>query len=206
MGLTFGEDIDNVLTSSMPKWKEIDDKIKNNANFANNKILLLAHSTVKYKLELAFFHVVVLNKAYNLGPSHAKTLLKRGMMENIIVNLASTLDAIAHEINQINGFCIEFHKVAIDHGHRDGMRKHCMRCKLDVKNNHLAKYVRAELPRRNSNQINPDHWYFDFQGYRNQMIHRTIYVLLLEPGRDFFQTALVNLIHRLTELVMSAIT
>jgi hypothetical protein len=73
-------------------------------------------------------------------------------------------------------------------------------------NNHLAKYVRAELPRRNSTEINLDHWYFDFQGYRNQMIHRIIYVLLLEPGRDFFQTALVNLIHRLTELVMSVIT
>lgn len=60
-------------------------------------------------------------------------------------------DAVAHEINQINGFCIEFLKVAIDHGRGDGIRTHCMRCKLDAKDNHLAKYVRTELPRRNSN-------------------------------------------------------
>lgn len=170
----------------MPKWKEIDGKIRNNSRFVNNRVLFLAHKTVKYKLEFAFFHKATLFKAYHLQSTHAKTLLKRCMTENVIINLSSSLDAIAHEINQINGFSIPFYKVQIDHHrHGEGEGKHCLRCKLDGKNSNLADFVKTELPRRIPNQQNSEHWYFDFQEYRNQIIHRTIYVLMLEPGMDF---------------------
>lgn len=171
----------------MPRWREIDGKIRSNSRLVNNRVLFIAHRTVKYKLEFAFFHKATLFKAYHLQSTHAKTLLKRSMIENVIINLSSSLDAIAHEINQLNEFGIPFHMVQIDHYQHDDVRKgkHCMRCRLDDKNNDLAEFVRTELPRRISNQQNSEHWYFNFQEYRNQMIHRTINVLMLEPGRNY---------------------
>lgn len=171
------------MISVLPRWKKFDDKIRRTLGFDTDRVLLRAHSTIKYKLELAFFHITVLNKAYKLRQTGAKSFLKSGMIENVIINLSSALDALAHEINQINMFNINFNKVAIDHCHSDKKRGQCVRCKLDAMDNNLSKYINLELPRRSSNQN--EHWYFEFQGYRNQMIHRTISVLMLEPGGDF---------------------
>lgn len=170
----------------MPKWQATNNKIRYNSRFRDNRVLFLAHNTVKYKLEFAFFHITVLHKAYNLQPTSAKTLLKRSMIENVILNLSSALDAIAHEINQINNFGIDFHRVAIDHKHRDQFYKYCMRCKLDQSSHHLSHYLNFELPQKTS-ESDATHWYFDFQKYRNQMVHRTIYVLMLDLERIFFQ-------------------
>jgi hypothetical protein len=183
--LEYDDDIGREPTRSMTRWNEFNEQIKSNSKLANNKILHLAHSTVKYKLESAYFHRTTLVKAYNLKSSKAKTLLKRSMLENIIINLSSSFVAIAHEINQIYEFNIPFERVQIDHYHKSECGKNCMRCKLDSKANSLAKYIRTELPRSESKQLNLEHWYFSFQRYRNQIIHRTIYVLMLETGKDF---------------------
>jgi hypothetical protein len=182
--LEYDDNIGREPTRCMPMWNEFNEQIRNNSKLANNKILNLAHSTVKHKLESAYFHRTTLVKAYTLKSSKAKTLLKRSMLENIIINLSSSFDAIAHEINQIYDLNIPFNKVQIDHYHQSEFAKNCMRCRLNSKSNDLAEYLRAELPKNDSNQ-NLDHWYLSFQRYRNQIIHRTIYVLMLEPGKDF---------------------
>jgi hypothetical protein len=169
----------------MPRWNEFSERIARSSKLVNNRILHLAHSTVKYKLESTYFHKATLVKAYYLKSSNAKTLLKRSMIENIIINLSSSFDAIAHEINQTYKFSIPFNRIQIDHNHRSESSKNCMRCMLDDKANNLAEYMRTELPRNDPKQQSLEHWYFSFQQYRNQMIHRTIYVLMLEPGKDF---------------------
>jgi hypothetical protein len=107
------------------------------------------------------------------------------MFENIIFNLTSALDALAHEINQIYGLKIDFERVQIDH-HRPQQNNEgdCIRCKLDnISEDNLAKYLNKELPRKNMIPIN--HWYDTFLKYRNQVMHRIIYELMLEPGNDY---------------------
>jgi hypothetical protein len=60
--------------------------------------------------------------------------------------------------------------------------KQCVRCYIDNINNGLSAYLNSELPERNKFS---NHWYYDFSEYRNQIMHRTINVLLLEPGLDY---------------------
>jgi hypothetical protein len=77
----------DLLSSSLPNWERVGDKIKHSTN--NNIILVRAHNTANNKLEFALF------------PIPAMTLLKRSMVENILFNLTSALGALSHEINQI---------------------------------------------------------------------------------------------------------
>jgi hypothetical protein len=89
----------DLLSSSLPNWERVGDKIKHSTN--NNIILVRAHNTANNKLEFALFHLSVLDHAYTLPPIPAMTLLKRSMVENILFNLTSALGALSHEINQI---------------------------------------------------------------------------------------------------------
>jgi hypothetical protein len=170
----------NLLEHSMTNWKKVVDKIKT-SQLNQNLILIRALHTIKYKLEFALLHMSILDHAYTLSPIPPKTLLKRSMVENIIFNLTSTLDALAHEINQIYVFNVDFKKVQIDH---QSNQKGCLRCMLDnIANDRLSIYLNSELPRTNAIPIS--HWYGTFQLYRNQIMHRIIYELMLEPGMDY---------------------
>jgi hypothetical protein len=126
---------------------------------------------------------LVLKDAFDLPiTSQVKPFLKRTMMENILFDLSSALDVLAHEINRVYAFSIDFEKVQIDHYPNVNI-KNCLRCKLNnIQNDTLAQYLDLELPIRN---IVPNHWYDDFAKYRNQMIHRIIYVMMLSPGFDY---------------------
>lgn len=75
-------------------------------------------------------------------------------------------------------------KVQIDHysDPKKANPKKCARCYIDNINDELSKYLNSELPICNKS---PSHWYYDFSNYRNQIMHRTIPVLLLEPGLDY---------------------
>jgi hypothetical protein len=55
--------------------------------------------------------------------SFAKPFLKRTMMENIIFNPSSVLDVLAHEINEIYNFNVDFTGVQIDHRSKKVQRK-----------------------------------------------------------------------------------
>lgn len=67
-----------------------------------------------------------------------------------------------------------------DHKKPDSTR--CTRCYIDTINDELSIYSNSELTKRNKFS---SHWYYDFSNYRNQIMHRTINVLLLEPGFDY---------------------
>jgi hypothetical protein len=170
--------LDSLLKTSIPYWEKVGKKIANNKIYSNNDILNTAHVTTKFKLEAAHLHLSILNQAYEISPSHATQFLKRAISESILFDLASGLDALAHVINQVYGFSIDFHRVQIDH-HRPTQNNEgdCIRCKLDNLNkDNLSKYLNTELPRLPIPQ-EQEHWYAAFTQYRNQVMHRTLYVI-----------------------------
>ena len=106
------------------------------------------------------------------------------MVENILFNLTSALEALSHEINQVYRFYVDFQKVQIDHRSKKSNEKNCLRCLLESEtNDYLTSYLNCELPRRES--MPKEHWYNTFVEYRNQVMHRILYLIMLQPGRDF---------------------
>jgi hypothetical protein len=126
----------SLLQGLVPNWQRVGNKINSAPN--NNITLVRAHHTIKDKLEFALFHLSVLDQAYTLPPASIKTLLKRSMVENIIFNLTSALDALAHEINQIYQLNINFQKVQMDHLSPQSKQSNCLRCVLDKVNDRLT--------------------------------------------------------------------
>jgi len=140
------DQVGNLVTNLMPNWKDLGDKIAKSPNLVNDKALVLAHHTIKNKLESAYFHNLILKDTFNLTiTTGAKPFLKRIMMENIFFHLSSALDAVAHEINGVYGFNIDFNRVQIDY---QANPKVCLRFKRDnIKNDALATYLNSELPK-----------------------------------------------------------
>jgi hypothetical protein len=170
------DNIGNLLTLIMPNWENLGKKIANSYIYANNDILNTAHRSTKCKLEAAHLHLLILNQVSGFSPSHAMLFLKRTMTESILFDLASGLDALAHVINQVYGFNIDFHRVQIDH-HRPIQNDEgdCIRCKLDnLNNDNLFKYLNTELPR---SPIPQENWYAAFTHYWNQVKHRTLFII-----------------------------
>jgi hypothetical protein len=162
----------------MPNFIKLQNLIATDPKWNNNLILHHALHAVKYKIEAANLHIFILNEAFTLTDGD-KNFLKRTMVENIIFNLSSLLDSLAHAINQIYQANIDFTRVQVDH---QSDPKRCLRCYIDGINDGLSTYLNSQLPQRNKL---PSHWYYDFSEYRNQIMHRTIYVLMLEPGYDY---------------------
>ena len=166
----------------VPNWERVGNKISLSLN--NNIILVRAHLTVKDKLEFARSHLSILHYAYTLPPIPVKNLLKRSMVENIFFNLTSALDALSHEINQIYQLNVDFEKVQLDHRSSQPNQKNCLRCVLDNHiNDRLTSHLNRELPRTIGAPNN--HWYTTFLKYRNQLMHRILCLIMLEPGRDY---------------------
>jgi hypothetical protein len=182
MTICLEKHISTFLNDKMPNFIKLQNSIKDHPQWKNNLILYHALSAVKYKIDAANMYIQILNEVFELTNGD-KTFLKRAMMENIIFNLYSLLDSLAHAINQIYQSGIDFKKVQIDHyNHKKPDPKKCVRCYINSINDGLSTYFNSELPQRNKF---PNHWYDDFTDYRNQIIHRTIYVLWLEPGFDY---------------------
>jgi hypothetical protein len=176
IGIQLNDNIGNLLKTSIPNLENLGKKIANTYIYVNNYILNAAHMTTKFKLEAAHLYLSILNQACGLSPSHATQFLKGAMTENILFSLTSGLDALSHVINQIYGFNVDFHRVQIDHRRSNqNNEQNCIRCKLDnLTNDNLSKYLNTELPR---SPISQDHCYAAFTQYRNQVIHRTLYVI-----------------------------
>ncbi|MGI0021302.1 MAG: hypothetical protein ACRD9Q_00435 [Nitrososphaeraceae archaeon] len=181
----------DVLLPRMKNWIQLQEII-NSTDLGKNRIMHLAHQGVKYKLEAANMHINMLTQAQSniiketsedeIGPVQID-FLRRTMMDNIIFNLSSLLDSIAHEINQIYQFNIDFKRIQIDHQSND---KVCLRCRLDDIKDDLASYLNWELPKLNQDPaVDRNSWYTDFSAYRNQIMHRTIFFLHLMPGAAF---------------------
>lgn len=171
------------LNNKMPNFIQLQTSITAHPKWQNNLILHHALHSVKYKIEAANLYIFILNEVFTLTEGD-KNFLKRAMIENIIFNLSSLLDSLAHSINQIYQVNIDFTRVQMDHqSHpKKSNPKKCVRCYIDTINDGLSTYLNSELPKRNKF---PSHWYYDFSNYRNQIMHRTIHVLWLEPGYDY---------------------
>lgn len=174
------------LNNKIPNFLKLQASITAHPQFKNNLILHHALHAVKYKIEAANLYILILNEVFTLTEGD-KNFLKRTMIENIIFNLSSLLDSLAHAINQIYKASIDFTKVQMDH---QGDPKKCVRCYIDNINDGLSTYLNSELPQRNKFT---NHWYYDFIEYRNQIMHRTLYMLLLEPGLDYLPDDPTNL-------------
>jgi hypothetical protein len=74
---------------------------------SSNDLLSVAHKTVETRLAFANTHLVILRQVNN-------NTLKRAMFENIIINLVSSLQSVAHVINERYTVGINY-KVEIDH-------------------------------------------------------------------------------------------
>jgi hypothetical protein len=179
----------DVLLPKMSNWSKIDDMI-NTSELKHNRILVLAHHAVRYKLEAANMHISMLKQAYKIRNTTSEKIgsitilfLTRTMMENIIFNLSSLLDSVTHEINQIYNFNIPIDKVQMDHQFNSN---NCVRCKLNSGRDELGSLLDWEFPRfsKDKNVAN-NSWYYDFTRYRNQIMHRTIYFLHTRPGKVF---------------------
>lgn len=173
------DDIGNRLTSLLPKWKEMDERI-GKSHLQKDLILNIAHQTTKHKLESAMFHLDVMVHAYTVKYSSnvIPEFLIRSTVASIFLDLSSALDALAHEINRVYLFGLEYKYVQMDH---QSYNKHeeCVRCRLDKLNDGLSTFLNSEIPRitKDRRQEYKDHWYFVFSEYRNQIVHRTLYVL-----------------------------
>lgn len=177
------DNIGNVLAGSMNNWQRIENKIAM-SKFSSNHIIRTAHMTTKHKLEAARLHLSILNSTADLPFIDSINFLRRSMVESILSNLASSLDSLAHEINQIYSFGITIEKVQIDHFRSQQTKeKNCIRCKLDdLRNDGLAYYLNSELPRV---PIPQNHWYYAFGRYRQQITHRPWLILLLVAEGTF---------------------
>ena len=118
-------------------------------------------------------YLSILKAGYQVQPIHSVNFMIRSMADNIFFSLASALEALSFEINQVYGFGIQVEKVQIDHRRRQQTNeKDCVRCKLDnIRNDNLAKFLNNELPR---DPIPPSNWYGTFSKYRHQVIDFSI--------------------------------
>jgi hypothetical protein len=162
----------DLLLPKMPNWTKIDEIISNRPEL-KTQVLILAHSSVHRKLESAKMHISMLYQSYKIRQTTTVKVkvdfLNRTMFDNVIFNLSSLLDSIAHEINQFYQFKLDFERVQMDHIGSEH-RPDCLRCLLDKENDDLAAHLNFELPWRSKNQItNIDSWYHDFSAYRNQV-------------------------------------
>ena len=174
------------LNNKMRNFINFQDLITVHPQWQNNLILHHALHAVKYKIEAANLYIFILKEVFALTEGD-KNFLKRAMIENIVFNLSSLLASLAHAKNQIYQANIDFTKVQMDHQFNS---KNCLRCYIDNINDGLSIYLNSALPDRNKFL---SHWYYHFSNYRNQIMHRTIYQLLLEPGLDYLPDDPTNL-------------
>ena len=79
---------DLIANPSLSYWEKF-----NHIRDKNNDILNVAHTTVRTRLGFANPHLSILRQAQDNS-------MKRAMFEDTIINLVSSLEAIAHVLNQ----------------------------------------------------------------------------------------------------------
>lgn len=158
----------------MSNWQILLEEISN----SNNNILISAHMTTKHRLEAARLFLSILNSTKGQPFIDTVNFLRRAAIESIISNIASALDSLAHEINQIYDFNVAIEKVQIDHFRmQPAKERNCVRCNLDsLDRDDLKGYLNSELPRA---PIPKNHWYYIFGRYRQHITHRPWLILHL---------------------------
>jgi hypothetical protein len=122
-------------------------------------------------------HLSILRQAQN-------NTIKRAMFEDVIINLVSSLEAIAHVLNQVYDINFEYHDVKLDHIFpKDKERHHkrsqlCLRCRLAKSNPPLADLL-AEVLKTGSPV---EQWYQALIEYRHQIVHRPHFIAMVLAG------------------------
>lgn len=153
---------EQIVYPDLPNWSQFSNLITK----SKNDILEVAHETVRVRLAFANFHLSILRQA-------KENNLKRAMFENTIINLVSSLEAIAHVLNQVYKLDVPYHKVELKHQMRNGNHtRYCMRCKLLGVNESLEKLLLNFLLTGSPT----DNWYEALVQYRNQIVHRPHFI------------------------------
>jgi hypothetical protein len=181
---------DKVNHPSLPNWTEFGKLITPTPD----DVLSVAHKTVETRLAFANIHLTILRQVNN-------NTLKRAMFENIVINLISSLQSVAHEINEYYSLGINYRRVQIDHQRHNRQKecldrvimhftanhflkdykkekkqligsKTCLRCKLKTVNVTLAERLDGILITSNPEK----HWYAALIEYRHQIVHRQHFI------------------------------
>ncbi len=165
--------MEDSLFGTLPHWSKLTPKVEKSAN----QVMILGHMTTKHKLVAAGVSSNFMHQLYQKEGWFTATdqFLIRVFAENIFFHLSSCLDALGHEVSQIFQVQLPFERVQIDHMNN---QKNCLRCLLQRKDVAFASFLDSELPQKGSQ---PGHWYHAFTEYRNQVVHRTLYVVLAGP-------------------------
>lgn len=164
---------DSTPLTNLPNWEQVQNLIEK----SKNSKLQVAHKTVYTRLSFAKFHLSILRQAEN-------NEIKRAMFEDVVINLVSSLQALAHFINELYEIGIKEYQVSIDHLYINNEDKHkkatkkCLRCKLKDYNENIA-YALDEVLKTGSPTNN---WYHALIEYRHQIVHRQHYIAHIEAG------------------------
>ena len=94
---------DSTPLTNLPNWEQVQNLIEK----SKNSKLQVAHKTVYTRLSFAKFHLSILRQAEN-------NEIKRAMFEDVVINLVSSLQALAHFINELYEIGIKEYQVSID--------------------------------------------------------------------------------------------
>ena len=137
---------DTTPEASLPNWQRVQDLLQLSpkasskllpSEKAKNDKLLVTHKTVYVRLTFANFHLSILKQANNDS-------VKRAVFEDTVINIVSSLQALAHLLNELYEFGIKDASVVIDHlqynneAERKKASKRCLRCKLRDHNEDIA--------------------------------------------------------------------
>lgn len=145
-------------------WEEFSNLTEN----LTKEILSVAHTTVRTRLGFAKMHLTILKQAKN-------NQLKRAMFEDVIINLVSSFETIAHVLNGFYDLGIQDRTATIDHKPRHVQQPElCLRCKLRKVNPPLANLLDEVL--KIGSPV--EDWYKALIEFRHQALHRQHFIAL----------------------------
>jgi hypothetical protein len=174
ISLEIPDNIDEILKPNLSYWNCLQPFVNN----SSNSVLQIAHKTVEVKIHYANLHLFMLLQTYREGSSFELSFIRHCLTENIITNLNSVLESIAHVINEIYNIGINFNIVSIDHRKS---KRDCLRCLLKNVDNYLAEYLDAVLVRGSP----VENWYEALRQYRHQIAHRPHSIFMLTIGGTY---------------------
>lgn len=149
---------------------------------------MIVHKTIETRLHNANFYLDQLLKTYELSNEEfgfEYSFLRRTFTENIITNLCSALDALAHEIKIIYNIDIKDRSISFSHGHsiEDKKNNDCLRCRLRNADEDLSNILDQILLFQNNPSEN---WYDALFEYRHQILHRTHFIFMVTIGNILY--------------------
>lgn len=156
-------------------WLKIQTLIP--PNIPNNDLLDFAqsHESTKTKITFADYHYHILNQFYRPNVTRRETDTDswvRAEFHSLVINLYSSLDSLAYEINLAYNFGLKPYQINIYHTHTS-FQQNCIRCNIDEQNDGLTALINIELAKS---------WFQIFNKLRNQIVHKNIPLITIKIG------------------------